>query len=143
MSQPGFSGNRYLLDINGDGGAFVAVLAKSPLRRLVVRESTVTAEGAANTLQGLIQYRIPNDGTAAGFTTVFQEAGANDTTSQGEVKAAQIELGSPNSAVGPWGELIGNGPNVICGIGPTPATHLIDLRSGTATGTTVEITEYN
>jgi len=143
MSQPGFSGNRYLLDINADSGAFVAVLAKSPLRRLVVRESTIKADGSANTLQGLIQYRIPNDDTDAGFTTVFQAAGGNDTTAQGDVNAAEITLGSPNTAFGPWGELLGNGPNVIVGIGETPATHLIDLRSGTATGTTVEITEFN
>lgn len=143
MSQPGFSGNRYLLDINANTGAFVQVLAKSPLRRLVVKESTIKEDGSANTLQGILQYRIPNDDTEAGFTTIFQEAGANDTTSQGDVNAAEITLGSPNTAFGPWGELLGNGPNVIVGIGPTPATHLMDLRSGTATGTTVEITEYN
>jgi hypothetical protein len=138
----GFSGNRYLLAINGSAGAFVTVLAKSPLRRLEIEESPITTAGSAQTLQGLLDYQLPNDDTTSGFTTIFRAVGANTETTEGQVIPARIELGSPNTNL-TQGELLGNGPNTIAGIGATPATPLINLRSGTTTATTVVITEYN
>lgn len=143
MSQPGFSGNQRIVDINADSGAFVEILATSPVRRLVIEESPVKADGTANTLQGALQYRLPNDGTADGFTTVFEKLGANNTATQGEISPAKIELGNPVGQRGAFGELLGNGPGQVVGIGATPATRLIDLRSGTATATSVVIAEYN
>ena len=90
---PGYAGNQYILDLNGDAGAFISVLAKSTVRRLIVTESPLTSTGGANTLQGLLEYKIPNDNTPQGFTTIFMQAGANDLTSQGSVGLAQIVLG--------------------------------------------------
>ena len=137
MSRPGFAGNSYLLDINADSGAFVNVVAKSTVRRLVIEESQITAEGAPNTPQGVIDYQLPNDGTPDGFTTVFR-------ATQGET--LPIELGSTVGQRMYQGEVIGQLGQPIVGANPpglTNATVMIKLRSGSDTATTVQITEYN
>ena len=146
MSPQGFQGNSYLLDINADSGVFISVSAKSTVRRLIVEESTITAGGDSNTLQGIIQYEIPNDDTASGFTTIFQAVGANDETSQGEIIPAKFELGSEISQIGGLGEVIGQLGQPILGVVSAEiaaATVMVKLRSGTGTGTTVKITELN
>lgn len=146
MSQPGFSGNRYLLAINGSGGAFVSVVAKSTVRRLEIEESSVTVAAAAQTLQGLLQYQLPNDDTAAGFTTIFQAVGGNTEAAEGTVVPAKIALGNPVGQMKEGGEIIGQLGQPIVGSNPpglTTATTMIKLRSGTATATTVMVTEYN
>lgn len=142
MSQPGFAGNKYIVDINGSGGAFTTILARSPVTRLVIDESQITAEGAANPTQGVIDYLIPNDGTTNGFTTVFRVTdGTSDVIGSADLP---IVLGNPIRQHAEGGELLGNGPNVVVGIiGGTPATPLIQLRSGSVTGTSVVVTEYN
>lgn len=142
MSQPGFGGVRRIVDINGDGGAWVSILATTTSRRVVIDESQITAEGVANVPQGIIQYQIPNDGTPNGFTTIFE---ATQGT-QGIEGAATlpIELGNPVSSRGERGEIIGQVGQPIVGVpGGTSATVLIKLRSGTATPTSVLISEYN
>jgi hypothetical protein len=144
MSQPGFAGNRYIVDINGSAGAFVQILAKSPVRRVTIEESPITSAGVNNPLQGLIDYQIPNDNTPNGFTTVFRAVGGNTEAAEGQVEVAKIMLGNPIAQHAEGGEIIGNGPNVIVGmIGGTPATQLANVRSGTATATSVMVTEYN
>lgn len=146
MSQPGYAGNQYLLAVNGDAGAFINVVARSTVRRLVIEESTVKPDGTAQTLQGLLQYKIPNDGTSAGFTTVFQAAGANTIAAEGQVIPAKIELGNKPGQIAAFGEIIGQLGQPIVGNNPpgnTAATIMAQLRSGTATATTVLVTEYN
>ena len=148
MSAPGYAGSQYILDINGSGGAFVSIVAKSTVRRLIVRESTLTAAGVANTLQGLLQYKVPNDNTANGFTTIFSEAGANTLTTQGNVVEAEIVIGGDRTQHLEMGEIIGQLPQPIVGMpaaqqAAQAATTMIQLRSGTATGTSVTVTEYN
>lgn len=136
MSQPGFAGNSYLVDINGDAGAFVAIVARSTVRRLVIEESSITAEGVANPLQGTLQYQIPNDGTTNGFTTVFQ-------TQQRPIKLPDGD-DSPSRMY--QGEIIGQLGQPLPGSNPpglTTATTMVKVRSGSATGTTVKVTEYN
>ncbi len=145
---PGYAGNQYILDLNGDAGAFISVLAKSTVRRLIVTESPLTSTGGANTLQGLLEYKIPNDDTPQGFTTIFMQAGANDLTSQGSVGLAQIVLGGDRTQHEPMGEIIGQLAQPIVGMpaaqqAAAAATTMIQLRSGTATGTSVQIVEYN
>jgi hypothetical protein len=138
MSKPGFAGNSYILDINGSGGAFTAVVARSTVRQLVIQESQLTSTGAANALQRIIDYQIPNDGTPNGFTTIFRQA--EDGT------VVTIEQGSPVGQRGPWGEIIGQLGQPIIGQPNgqlTTATTMIKLRSGTATGTSVLVTELN
>lgn len=144
MTAPGFSGNRYIVDINGSAGAFVSILAKSTVRRLVIDESQLTAAGAANTPQGVIDYRLPNDDTANGFTTVFRSSQG----AEGIIGAATlpIVLGSAVGQVGYTGEVIGQlGQHIIGMPGDViaAATTMIQLRSGSATGTSVLVTEYN
>jgi len=136
MSKPGFAGNSYLLDINGDGGAFVPVVARSTVRRLVIEESSITAEGDANAIQGTLQYQIPNDGTPDGFTTIFQ-------TQQESIK---LPDGADTPSRMYQGEIIGQLGQPIVGNDPpglTTATTMVMVRSGTGTGTTVKVTEYN
>jgi hypothetical protein len=95
-----------------------------------------------------LEYKIPNDDTPNGFTTIFMQAGANDLTSQGSVGLAQIVLGSDRTQHEPMGEIIGQLAQPIVGLpaaqqAAAAATTMIQLRSGTATGTSVQIVEYN
>ena len=148
MSAPGYAGSQYIVDINGSGGAFVPIIAKSTVRRLIVRESTITSAGVANTLQGLLQYKVPNDNTPNWFTTIFSEAGANTLTAQGNVVEAEIVLGGDRTQHLEMGEIIGQLAQPIVGMPATQqaaqaATTMIQLRSGTATGTSVTVIEYN
>jgi len=146
MSQPGFSGNQYLLAINGSAGAFVNVQAKSTVRRLVIEESPIKLDGSANALQGLLQYKLPNDNSNAGFTTIFEAVGGNTEAAEGQVIVAKIELGNKPGQIGAWGEVIGQLGQPIVGSNPpglTTATIMAQLRSGTATATVVLVTEYN
>ena len=136
MSQPGFAGNTYLLDINADSGAFKNIVARSSVRRLVIEESSITEAGAPNAIQGVLDYKLPNDGTAAGFTTVF--------------RAQQEAIKLPDGADTPsrmyQGEIIGQLGQPIVGNNPpglTNATVMVQIRSGTDTETTVKVTEYN
>jgi len=134
----GFNGTQQILDIPANTGAFLAVLATGPVRRLTIEESPRTAEGAENALVGEIDYQIPNDGSGAGFTTVFQAIGANDETAQGQVTPAAFLLGDRPGDHGPLGSLLGNGPSFLVGIGTTPATTLCKVRSaGAATSVLV------
>lgn len=139
MSAPGYAGNQRIVDINSDAGAFISILAQSPVRRLKIQESPLTAAGAANTLQGSLEYQLPNDDTANGFTETFEAIG-----STGDQWPVKIELGNPVGQIGPWGEVLGNGPGPLQGIvGGSVATTLIKIRSGTATATSIMVTECN
>ncbi len=136
MTVQGFAGNSYILDINSDAGAFVSILAKSTVRRLEVTESSITAAGAANALQGVLDYEIPNDGSVNGFATIFR-------AQQGDMP---IRLGSPIADRMYQGEIIGQLGQPIVGANPpglTSATTMMKIRSGTATATSVKVTEYN
>lgn len=131
MSAPGFNGTRQIIDIPGSGSALQAILATLPVRYVKVVESLLTAAGAPNVLQGF-NYEIPNDDTTNGFGQLLNIP-----------PGVVLELGDPMSLHGVHGALLGNGPNVIVGIpGGTPATTLFTARSATATGTSIEITQY-
>lgn len=135
MSQPGFAGNSRIVDINGDAGAFIPILAQSVVRRLRITESPLTSAGAANPLQGSLEYQIPNDDTPNGFTTIFETAIA---VNEG------LELGSEIAQKGPWGEIIGQPGQPQIGVpNGTAATTMIKVRSGTATATSIVVTEFN
>ena len=143
MSAPGYAGQQYLLAINANTGAFVPVSAKGVVRRLVIEESPINADGTQNTLQGLIEYKIPNDTTANGFTTIFEAAGANIETTVDEVEPARIVLGSDIADRNWMGEIIGQpGQQIIGQPAAQAATVMVQLRSGTGTGTTVLVKEY-
>jgi hypothetical protein len=143
MSQPGFAGNKRIVDINGDAGLFVSILAQSTVRRLVIEESTLTSAGVANTLQGILQYKIPNDNTTLGFTTIFTAVGGQTEAAEGTVVPPKIELGSIIGQRMEAGEIIGQVGQPYPGGTPAANTTMVMLRSGTATGTSVIVTEYN
>jgi hypothetical protein len=121
----GFNGTQQILDIGA--GATINVLATGPVRRIRIDESNVKADGSANAKQG-IAYLIPNDGTASGFTTLFEP-------DLGE----SVVLGDIPGDHGPLGSCLGNGPGFIVGIGATPATILAKVKSATATGTSIVV----
>jgi|SRR5579859_2896340 len=140
----GYAGNQRIVDIPANGGAFLPILAQSPCRRVVIEESPISSAGVTNPLQGNLKYRLPNDGTANGFTTVFEVYGAVDAavSTASQVIPARIELGNPIAQHEAFGELLGNGPGYVAGIGTTPATTLIQIKSG-GSATSVVVTEYN
>lgn len=121
----GFNGTRKIIDIAGDAGE-TDLMATGPVRYIEIEESPITADGSANTLQGF-QYQLPNDSF-----TQWQEATKGET----------VEIGDPMALRGSHGSILGNGPNVLVGIGPTPATVLAKLRSATGTGTSVTVTQH-
>lgn len=134
----GQAGNEYILDLNGSAGAFVSVLAKSTVRGLLIKESAINAEGVASTPQGVIDYRIPDDNSVLGFTTIFRATGPEGSL--------PIALGSAIAQRMYQGEIIGQLGQPIVGNNPpglTAATTMIQLRSGTAAVTSVLVTEYN
>jgi len=119
-----------LIDIPANGN-LKTIVATGPTRAFKVSESVITAEGANNNPQGF-QYKVPNDGSAAGFTTLFARAATGDFDQRNFI-----------AEHGPYGEVFaGAGNSQAAGIGATAATPLIKIQSATATATTIEITEY-
>lgn len=143
MSAPGFAGKSRIVDLNASTGAFIPLLATTVCRRLRVEESPLKADGSANTLIGLIQYQIPNDGTANGFTTIFEASGVVAANIGANPGVAAFELGNVVAQRDVYGEILGNGPDTPgAGAPPIPATTLCNLRSGGA-ATSVRVVEYN
>jgi len=137
----GFAGVKRIVDLNANTGAFIAILATTTSRRVIIDESQITAEGAANPPQGVIDYEIPNDGSTLGFTTVFRAvAGNGDIIGCGNLP---IVIGNPMAGHEALGELVGQVGQPIIGVGTQAATTIIKLRSGSATATSVVITEFN
>lgn len=134
---------RRLIDINGDAGAFITVYATGPVRAWRVQESIIKlADGSAVTPQGFV-IQIPNDGTAApGFNTSFARPAASEANEPGEFP--YFENWNHISEHGPVGEVFANvgNPTAGSGIGATNAIALFNIRSLTATATTIEIVEY-
>lgn len=131
-----FNGTKQIIDIPGNGSAFLPVVATGPVRYIVAEESTLTAEGAANTLQGW-GYQIKNDGSVAGYQTEFA------VVPTVEPSAAKLELGDPMAKRSRFGALLGNGPDTPgAGAPPLAATRLFQARSMTPTGTSIVVTQY-
>jgi hypothetical protein len=142
MTVVGFAGKRRIVDIPGDASGFLPILATTTSRRVVIDESQITAEGAPNAPQGVIDYQLPNDGSVNGFVTVFRATQGAEGI-QGAA-TLPIEIGNPVAGFGMHGEIVGQAGQPIIGLpGGTAATTLIKLRSGSATGTSVSIVEYN
>jgi hypothetical protein len=130
---------RRIIDLQGSGGAFTPVYATKPIRRLRVVESLLTSLGAANVPQGL-NYQVRNDGTPNGFTQLMA---TSSPSGAGDDLLETIQLGSDFSAHQGQGEWIGSGPTDIIGAGMQAGTQMINLRSATATPTSVTVIEYD
>lgn len=127
MSQPGFNGTRQIVDIPA-AGTLLNIVATGPARYVIVKESALTAAGAANVAQGF-DYKLPNDN----FTQLLAASGT----------PAAMEIGDRQAVAHKFGILLGNGPDVIVGvIGGIPATVLFKAQSATATPTSIEVTQY-
>ncbi|HUD21849.1 MAG TPA: hypothetical protein VMQ60_03310 [Acidobacteriaceae bacterium] len=113
-----------LINLNGSAGAFVAVSATQVTRRFdIIEDGSVTAQG--------IQMQFA-DGNTPPFTTIRTVL----------PPAQPVTLGTPI----PWGHgyglVIGTPPDNSGGYA-IAATLLCNLRSATATATTVAVTEYD
>lgn len=142
MRQQGFNGDRTILDIAGDAGV-TQLLAVGPVRFVEAIESTLTFAGDANTLQGF-EYQLPVKRNPDG-TMVFGPWIPVDLPSaeDGDSVNTIMEIGDPQAKRGPFGILLGNGPDTPGAGQPTsPATVLANLRSATATATSVIATQY-
>ncbi len=131
---------RRIIDV-GVAGAFTPIYATGPTRGWRIWESVLTAEAAANTPQGF-QVQIPNDGTSAGFTTIFGRSAASVTNEPGDFPS--FENWNRIAEHGPVGEVFAGPGNATpgLGIGATTPTHLANVCSLTATATSIEIVEY-
>jgi len=133
----------------GIAGAFTAIYATGPTRGWRIEESILTTAPAANTPQGF-EVKIPNDGSASGFTTIFGRPAASEANEPGDFPA--FENWNRISEHGPYGEAFGSpaqsdpGGGALgapgAGIGNQAATLLAQVCSLTATATTIEIVEY-
>ena len=134
---------RRLIDI-GANGAPTNIFATGPVRGWVIRESMISAEAAGNVPQGF-QIKIPNDGSVAGFQTLFQrDAPVQDSVAPvGYTDFPIFENWNHIAEHGPVGEVFGGAGGVSgSGIGTTAPTLLAVIQSATATATTIEIVEY-
>lgn len=117
-----------LVTLNGTGGAFVVVRATTLCRRVEILEDFSANAGVG---QGL-QFQLPNDGTVAGFTTTFTIAPQTEPIILQETVAEARGRGA----------FIGNGADASGGY-TLVATQIINLRSASATGTVVRISEFS
>lgn len=113
-----------LITLNGNGGAFVPVLATQVTRYIeIIEDGSVTAQG--------IQVQFA-DGNTPPFTTIRTVL----------PPAEPFKLGTPVPFGTGYSLVIGTPPDNSGGYA-IPATLLCNLRSATATGTTVAFTEFD
>jgi hypothetical protein len=116
-----------LITLNGNAGTFTPIHATQVTRRVEVIE-----DGGANagTAQGLI-YQF-DDGSPTPFATYYQI----------EPQSEPLVLGAPIPQHTGYGLVLGNGPDNSGGYS-IPATLLLNLKSATASGTVVRVTEFD
>lgn len=123
-----FNGTKQPIDILATG-TFTTILATGPVTYVKVKESQLTAEGAANVPQGF-QYQL--------WINATRTWGPLLETIPGEV----MTIGDEMTQGSHRGSIVGNGPQTLgMGMPPTPATPLFRAQSLTATPTTLEVTQ--
>ena len=135
-----FNGTQAIVDIAGNAGA-TALLATGPVRFAKGVESTLTSAGVANVLQGF-EYQLVTKNADGSVNLGPWILIATPSAESGDVADTVMEIGDPMSLRGPYGSIIGNGPQTYGqGLPPTAATTLCNLRSATATPTSVVVTQ--
>lgn len=117
--------------INGNGGAYTTVFATQVTRRVEILEDY---SANAGTGQGL-EYNLP-DPASSNL--------ANPSWDGPFAIAPQTEpivLGEPIPQGAGYAPVLGHGPDASGGY-ELPATPLIQIRSATATGTTIRVSEF-
>ncbi len=133
--------NTRIIDVPAAGGAGVDVLATVPVRRYIIRESILKADGATKNAatQGfnVIDKTPANSPGGVVATKVQRPAAAAGTEfpifARPEVSDASFHEGH--------GIVIANGPSVNIGVGVGAAQPLCNVESATATPTSVEVIE--
>lgn len=116
-----------LININGSAGAFTPVYATQVTRRVEVVEDFSANAGVG---QGL-EYQF-DDGESPNFATVYSIAPQTEP----------VILGTPIPQGAGYALVLGHGPDSSGGYA-IPATLLINIRSASALGTTIRITEFD
>lgn len=130
-----FNGTRQLIAVNASSGAYVNIVATGPVRRFIVKESLLTAGGAAQTPQGFT-YTLPNQ------ATVFQVPTPSTTNEPGTFPKLEIPDPEDQTFHAAFGYVLGNAADTPgAGTAPTSATVLASVRSATTTATTLEVTQ--
>ena|ERR1700728_877253 len=129
--------------LNGDAGAYTVISATQWTWRVeIIEDYSVTAQG--------LQYLLPDPKSMYPDTPAW--IGPNGSQGNTTVTAASVgfEIGPPAEPIIlgqplPMGHghapTIGHGPDASGGY-TLPATQLIQIRSASATGTTIRITEF-
>jgi len=134
---------RRIIDIPAANAAapFINITATGPARGWRIEESILSAEDVALSAEGF-RVKIPNDGSAAGFTTVFGRPAYSSANEPGTFPF--FENWNHISEHGPFGEVFAGPGNATpgSGIGATNATVLCQIGSLTNTATSIEIVEY-
>ena len=132
-----------LIDINGDAGAIISVLATGPTKGWSVKESIIKkSDGSAVVPQGFT-IQVPNDSTdlTTGFTETFAVPQALPAVNPRFPYFENFQWAADHGNNGTGFAGAGN-PDTASLAGPTTATVLFKVRSLTATATTIELTEY-
>lgn len=116
-----------LISLNAVSGAFTSIYATQVMRRVEIIEDAGSNGGIA---QGLV-YQF-DDGSTMPFMTDYQIAPQTEP----------IVLGTPIPAGTGYGLVLGHGPDNSGGYA-IPATLLINLKSASASGTNVRVTEFD
>lgn len=129
-----FNGTQQTIDLNGDGGAYVNILATGPVRRFKIVESLLKADGVTPVVPQGLTFTLFNG------TQVFQLPPPSTTNEPGNFPAIEIPDPGDTSFHGWQGNVMGNGPDTPgAGVAPTLATVLAKLRSATGTATSVVV----
>lgn len=128
--------NRYVVAINGSGGASVILLAKGSCRHCTIVECPPNggAFTGSNFSPTGINYQLPvkkSDGTYVFTGDTF---GLNPGT--------PLQIGNPIPEGAGRGPLVGAGPQQDPGGKTIAAVPFASMKSATVTGTQVEVTEY-
>lgn len=142
MADTGFVVTEYV--INGSGGAFITLVGTRLSKAIDIIEDFSANAGLG---QGLT-YNLPDPANTPGPT---YPAGSGITTPPGNwlgpfsvaPQSEPITLGDRFAIHAPYGPSVANGPGVILGIGITGGTPYIQIKSASATGTKIRVTEYS
>jgi hypothetical protein len=136
--------NSYVLDINGNGGAIIKVLAKRLCYRYRVTESLLKADGTTLvTPQGLVITDLTGTNRVPAITqaTIMLPA---PTTTNAPADFPYLEMPNADDAQfhAAYGQPIARGPDTPgAGMPSLLAQPLFSVRSATATATSIRVEE--
>lgn len=127
---PGYTVTLYTL--NANSGGYSTLLGKRLSRIIEIIE-----DGAANAGVGQgLQYQLPDPASPTGVQNWLPAMVI-------EPQTEPIVLGDKYAIHQPYGAPIANGPGVMLGVGVTPATPYIQIKSAGTSTTIIRVTEFS